>query len=113
MDLKKALELGKKMGLSGEIRFTEDGYICLSDIIKYFPGKDLKSWIKQKATQELIIYYEKETGKKSIKAIQGRTGGFYAIDIIAFELLMYLSIEFKKEVYQKYENNTKNIFKGL
>ena len=109
MELKRALELRTEYnGAEGVIRVDVDGYVCLNEMLAFFPNKSLKEWQKNKTTQEFIEISSKDImgGNPPIIAKRGKGGGTWAIPIVAFEFATYLSPEFKYRVFNEYINGT-------
>lgn len=110
MNLKKAIELrAEYVGQVHPIRVDNDGYICLTDMVKYFPNKRLDNWFAADSTKELIAAFNSNSlENKGIKAKAGRYGGTYAHELLAMDFAMWLSPEFKLKVYYEYINGTQN-----
>ena len=105
MELKRALELRTEYaGNAGVIRVDGNDYICLNEMLAFFPQKRLDHWLNNDSTNEFIALVEKSIipGKSGIIAKRGKGGGTWAHHLIAFELATWLSPEFKLKVYQEY-----------
>ena len=114
MKLQKAFEMRVNyLGVNETIRVNEDGYICLTDLNKYYPKKRIRDWEALKATKEFIetvssfLNSENSRSLDLIKKQRGRyDGGTYAHELIAFEFATWLSPEFKLQVFLEYQNGT-------
>lgn len=92
------------------IRVDRNGYICLTDMAEFFPGKRIDNWKNNDSTREFIDIVEKTIipGKQGIINKRGKGGGTWAHDLVAFEFAMWLSPEFKLRVYLEYINGTQH-----
>jgi len=116
MELKRALELRTEYeGNSGIIRVDKDEYICLNEMLAFFPSQDMSNWIRSPKTQEFIKIIENELksvdstySKKAIFTKRGNGGGTWAVPILAFEFATWLSPEFKYKVFTEYINGTQH-----
>lgn len=111
MHLVKALELSANYsGIAGVIRVDVAEYICLNDLVSFFPGKRLDHWLANDQTKELVNAVEKSIipGKSGIIAKKGKGGGTYAHHLIALDFAAWLSVEFKIKVYEEYINGTQH-----
>ena len=116
MKLEKAFNVSLDyLGHNDPIRVDEDGYICLTDMIKYFPNKRLDNWMVLKSTKDFIDVLlntlnpsDLKGGKNTVlKRKRGKyDGGTYAHELIALEFATWLSPEFKLMVYYAYQNGT-------
>lgn len=114
MKLQKAFEMRVNyLGINETIRVNEDGYICLTDLNKYYPTKRIRDWEGLKATKEFMLTVEEFLNSEDsrsldlIKKQRGRyDGGTYAHELIAFEFATWLSPEFKLKVFLDYQNGT-------
>jgi len=114
LKLQKAFEMRVNyLGVNETIRVNEDGYICLTDLNKYYPKKRIRDWEALKATKEFIetvssfLNSENSRSLDLIKKQRGRyDGGTYAHELIAFEFATWLSPEFKLQVFLEYQNGT-------
>ncbi|MCP3681273.1 MAG: KilA-N domain-containing protein, partial [bacterium] len=103
MELQKAFDM--KMDYHGKaepIRVDEEGFICLTDLNKYFPTKRVRDWEVLGSTKDFLetveqyLNSEDSRSLKLIKKKRGRyDGGTYAHQLIAFEFCTWLSTEFK------------------
>lgn len=120
MKLQKAFELSiEYMGKCDPIRVDEDGFICLTDMVKYYPKKRLDNWMALKSTSDFIGVLENlntldprdlKGGKSTLlKRVRGKyNGGTYADELVALEFASWLSPEFKVTIYRAYQNGTQN-----
>lgn len=109
MELKRALELRTEYaGSAGVIRVDSQDYVCLNEMLAFFPSKRLDDWQRNESTKEFVALIEKTIipGKSGIIAKRGKGGGTWAHQLIAFELAMWLSPEFKLKVYLEYTKGT-------
>ena len=118
MDIKRALELRLEYsGNCGKIRVNNYKYICLNDIMSFFPDQDLSNWIRSPKTVLFCNAVNRELNSvesteyqvlplNGIMTTQGRNGGTWAHRWIAFELMTWLSPEFKLKVIKEYEDGT-------
>ena len=114
MELTKAFEMSiEYLGKSDPIRVDKDGFICLTDLAKFFPRKRLDVWMKTKTTTEFIDTVEKflnTTNQCDLKPIYRKRGkydgGTYSHELIALEFATWLSPEFKLKVLYEYQNGT-------
>ena len=108
MELKRALELRTEYnGIAGMVKCDGD-YICLNDLLSYFPGKRIDHWMENSQTKDLIQAIEKTIipGKAGIITRRGKGGGTYAHNLIAMDFAMWLLVEFRLKVYLEYTNGT-------
>jgi len=108
MELKRALELRQEYnGIAGVIKCDGD-YICLNDLLAYFPGKRIQHWQDNAQTKELIEQVEKTViaGKSAIISKRGKGGGTFAHHLIAMDFAAWLSVEFKLKIYMAYISGT-------
>jgi hypothetical protein len=116
VELSKAFEMKLEYyGKSDPIRVDQNGYICLTDLNKYFPKKRIRDWENLSSTKEFIdtvIKHLNSEESRSLKLItkkRGRyDGGTYAHQLIAFEFATWLSPEFKLEVFLRYQDGRQN-----
>ncbi len=114
MKLQKAFQMRVNyFGMDDSIRVNADGFICLTDLNKYFPKKRIRDWETLKTTKEFIEtvgnYLNSEDSRSLdlIKKQRGRyEGGTYAHELVAFEFATWLSPEFKLKVFLEYQNGT-------
>lgn len=112
MKLDEALTLRMSFNdLQGEIRVDENGYICLNDLAQYFPHKRIDNWKRLDSTNEFIGVLENRLNTsdvsdlKPISTKRGKyNGGTYAHGLLALDFCMWLSPEFRYEVYSAYES---------
>lgn len=117
MELSKAFEMKLEYyGKSEPIRVDQSGYICLTDLNKYFPKKRIRDWENLSSTKEFIetvikhLNSEVSRGLELVTKKRGRyDGGTYAHELIAFEFATWLSPEFKLEVFLRYQDGRQNI----
>lgn len=108
MELKRALELRQEYnGIAGVIKCDGD-YICLNDLLAYFPGRRIDVWLKTDQTGELITEVEKMLipPKRGIITKRGKGGGTFAHHLIAMDFATWLSVEFKLKIYMAYISGT-------
>lgn len=108
MELKRALELRQEYnGIAGVIKCDGD-YICLNDLLSYFPGRRMDVWLKTDQTTELIAEVEKMLipPKSGIITKRGKGGGTFAHHLIAMDFAAWLSVEFKLKIYMAYISGT-------
>lgn len=108
MELKRALELRQEYnGIAGVIKCDGD-YICLNDLLAYFPSKRIQHWQDNAQTKELIEQVEKTiiAGKSAIISKRGKGGGTFAHHLIAMDFAAWLSVEFKLKIYMAYISGT-------
>jgi len=116
MELGKALTVRLSFNdLSGEIRVDENDYICLNDLVKYFPNRKIAEWKKLKYTRELMAVLDQDLNKgnspylKSLIARRGKyLGGTYAHKDIALYFATWLSPEFHLKVLRAYRTGSQN-----
>lgn len=112
MTLQKALELHTEYaGVNKGIRVNADEYICLNDMVEYFPGRSLDKWMKSDHAKEFVIAVEtsyKLPPNGGIIARRGKNGGTWAHPMIAFEFATWLSPEFRLKVYKEYVEGNQN-----
>jgi len=118
MKLAKAFEISLDyLGHNDPIRIDVDGYLCLTDMVKYFPNKRLDNWMVLKSTKDFIEVLDKslntldsrdlKNGNTVLKRKRGKyEGGTYAHELLALEFATWLSPEFKLKVYSEYQNGT-------
>jgi hypothetical protein len=110
MELKRALELRTEYaGQSGVIRIDSNDYVCLNEMLAFFPSKSMDKWAKAEHTREFISAVEAEyklPPNGGIIAKRGKSGGTWAHPMIAFEFATWLSPEFKIKVYREYIEGT-------
>jgi len=109
MELKRAIELRMEYaGNPGVIRVDSKNFFCLNEMASFFPGKEIKEWLKNRATQEWVdlISLREMGGIPPIITKRGKGGGTWAHHLIAFEFATWLSPEFKYVVYNSYINGT-------
>lgn len=115
MELKKALELQVSYyGSNGTVRVDEHGYICLNDLASFFPNKEIKEWLKNKSTAELLEKVNEFLNrgnfpqlKTSLISKRGRhKSGTFAHELVAMDFAAWLSVEFKLHIYQSFINGT-------
>ena len=106
MELKRALELRTEYaGNAGVIRVDADDYICLNEMLAFFPDHRMDVWAKTDKTKAFITCVEREFQlplNGGIIARRGKLGGTWAHPMIAFEFATWLSPEFKLKVYREY-----------
>lgn len=119
MKLAKAFEMTVEyLGKIDPIRVDEDGFVCLTDMVKYFPSKRLDNWMALKSTADFIAVLEGlntldpsdlKNCSKVLKRKRGKyDGGTYADELVALEFATWLSPEFKVKVYKAYQNGTQH-----
>jgi hypothetical protein len=112
MELKRALELRTEYaGKAGVIRVDNQDFICLNEMLAFFPNKSMDKWAKAEHTKEFVLAVEKEfqiPPNGGIIAKRGKAGGTWAHPMIAFEFATWLSPEFKLKVYREYIEGTQN-----
>lgn len=124
MELKKALELRVKYGIEDVVKVDKDGYVCLTDMVKFFPGKRLDVWLNANPTKAFINTLQEFLNttyrcslkigsvstladKKVLITKRGKYyGGTFAHYDLAMEFAMWLSPEFKLKVIQSYRLGT-------
>ncbi len=117
MKLARAFEISLDyLGHSDPIRIDVDGYICLTDLVKYFPKKRLDNWMVLRSTKDFIEVLGQSLNTldssdlKNIELLKRKRGkyegGTYAHELIALEFATWLSPEFKLKVYSEYQNGT-------
>lgn len=116
MKLAKAFEISLDyLGHNDPIRIDEGGYICLTDMVKYFPKKRLDNWMVLKSTKDFMEVVLNTLNPSDLnnetftvlKRKRGKyDGGTYAHELIALEFATWLSPEFKLKVYSEYQNGT-------
>ena len=111
MKLAKAFEISLDyLGHNDPIKIDVDGYICLTDMIKYFPRKRLDNWIRLESTKDFIKVVEFNLNTSDVSSLKRRRGkyegGTYAHELIALEFASWLSPEFKYKIYSEYQNGT-------
>lgn len=81
-------------------------YICLNDLLQFFPDKLLRNWERLKTTRDYIKIVEKHIGKKALLTIKGKgkEQGSYAHRWVAIEFLTWLSPEFKLLVIKEWDD---------
>lgn len=108
-------------GISKQVNLENDDYICLNDLLKFFPNKRMQNWKDNKTTQDFIGLVEKILNdskeshlKKAIYAKKGKYGGgTYAHELVALEFLTWLSPEFKLMVLLQWNRWRKNQLQNL
>jgi hypothetical protein len=119
MKLSKAVSLQVEYGtILNSIRVDKDGYMCLNDMVTYFPGTDIHEWHRLPSTKKFIDVLEKfendKPGKsriikfECIRTKRGKGGGTWAHKDLAFEFAMWLSPEFKLHVIRSYQEGTQH-----
>lgn len=110
MELKRALVLQTEYaGTVGAIRVDVNEYVCLNEMLAFFPGRSMDKWAKAEGTKEFASAVEKEYGIPPFGGIigkKGKGGGTWAHPMIAFEFATWLSPEFKLKVYKEYTTGT-------
>lgn len=114
MQLSKAFEMAiNYYGKAHTIRVDQDQYICLTDMVKYFPTKRIRDWEKLKSTHNFMSVVEdhlKSDDSRRLEIIKKKSGryegGTYAHEIIALEFATWLSPEFKLNVYLAYQQGS-------
>lgn len=110
MELKRALELRTEYaGSAGVIRVDSQDYVCLNEMLAFFPGRSMDKWAKADHTKEFVLAVEREfqlPPNGGIIAKRGKSGGTWAHPMIAFEFATWLSPEFKLKVYREYTHGT-------
>jgi len=110
MELKKALALRTEYeGTVGVIRVDSNDYVCLNEMVAFFPGRSIEKWAKAVGTKEFARAVEKEfklPPNGGIIGKKGKGGGTWAHPMIAFEFATWLSPEFKLKVYKEYVDGT-------
>jgi len=78
MKLQKAFEMSVEyLGHADPIRVDKRGYICLTDMAKFFPRKRLDVWMKSASTKEFIDTVDKflnTTERCDLESTGGITG---------------------------------------
>jgi hypothetical protein len=96
-------------GLTKQVNLENDDYICLNDLLEFFPTKRMQDWKDNKNTKEFIKLVEsvlnpnyahanqRELKTKVIYSVlgKGKKQGTFAHEFIALEFLTWLSPEFK------------------
>jgi Holliday junction resolvase len=119
-------------GISKQVNLENDDYICLNDLLEFFPNKKLDNWQRLKSTKEFIELVEKILNQnydpshvrdhsEEIEAIytikgnfkDGRKQGTYAHELVALEFLTWLSPEFKLMVLLQWNRWRKNQLQNL
>lgn len=112
MELKRALELHTEYaGNTGVIRIDANEYVCLNEMLAFFPNKSMDKWMKSEHTKEYSAAVENEyklPPNGGIITRRGKNGGTWAHPMIAFEFATWLSPEFKIKVYREYIEGTQN-----
>ncbi len=114
MELSKAFNMSiEYLGMADPIRVDENGFMCITDMAKFFPKKRLDNWLRLDSTKEFIETVSKflnpsemSTLKPILKKRGRYDGGTYAHDLLALEFATWLSPEFKLRVYLAYQNGT-------
>lgn len=115
MKLDKAYERTIRFyGKENPIRIDKNGYICLTDMVKFFPEKRIRSWLRLESTKEFIEIIKNNnltrsdlSGLKPIISKSGKYyGGTYAHELLALDFATWLSPEFKLKIYQEYQKGT-------
>ena len=102
------------------IRLDKTGYICLNDLVYFFPDQQLDNFLSLESTQRLIqIANEQiktEENKSSTKCFyiikDDSLEEIYAHKYLALEFLSWLSFEFKIIVVKKLEELYRKQFKA-
>ena len=102
------------------IRLDKTGYICLNDLVYFFPDQQLDDFLSLESTQKLIqIANEQiktEESKSSTKCFyiikDDSSEEIYAHKYLALEFLSWLSFEFKILVVKKLEELYRKQFKA-
>jgi hypothetical protein len=104
-------------GLSKEVNLENEDYICLNDLLEFFPNRRIDVWMKLKTTQEFVDVVEKQLNEvippiggitqKAIYVVKGNYSnnqkqGTYAHELVALEFLAWLSPEFKVLVFKQW-----------
>jgi hypothetical protein len=119
MELYKAKDLMIQFNDFDEtIQVDEKGFICLTDMARFFPSKRIDNWQRLDSTKELIkkvnevLNTSKVSDLKSVYAKRGKyKSGTFAHELIAMDFATWLSVEFKLKVYQTYLSMTTWSFK--
>lgn len=114
MELTKAFEMSiEYLGHADPIRVDKNGYICLTDMVKFFPRKRINNWMRLEATSEFLEVVQRFLNSshlsylKTIYRKRGKyEGGTYAHELVALEFATWLSPEFKMKVLYEYQNGT-------
>jgi len=84
-----------------KIRINNLGYICLTDLAKFFNSKRLDNWLRLKTANKFIGEVKNNFPSPVLIAKKGRcAGGTYANIIIAMEFASWLSSEIKMKIYE-------------
>lgn len=111
MDLIKAFNMKVEwMGKADPIKVDSSGFVCLTDMVKFFPKKRLRDWESLGATREFLEALGKDIlnsdDSRALTLITKRRGryegGTYAHELVAMEFATWLSPEFKIKVYRAY-----------
>jgi len=116
MELSKAFEMNMDYyGKVEPIRVDIDGFICLTDLNKFFPKKRIRDWETLGTTKEYITTVNKYLNSDDPRSLEllkkkrGRyDGGTYAHELLAFEFATWLSPEFKLKVFVEYTQGTQS-----
>lgn len=105
MKLKKILEIViDHNSKNHKIRIDKNGFICLTDMAKFFPRKRLNKWMELKSTKELILLTDTpDSGYRSIITKKGGIGqGTFSCEDLAIDFAMWLDPVFKLKVLRSY-----------
>lgn len=107
MELQAALELQLEFNnVDGIIRVDENEFLCLTDLAKYFPKKQLSKWRKSDNTSNFIQVLSESIGENCISSKRGKyNGGTYAHEDLAMKFCMWLSPEFELSVIHAFKHS--------
>ncbi|MCU0448167.1 MAG: KilA-N domain-containing protein [Microscillaceae bacterium] len=108
-------------GISKQVNLQDEDYICLNDLLEFFPNKRMQDWKDNKNTKEFVKLVEKILNnanqrdlKKAIYAKRGKYGGgTFAHEFVALEFLTWLSPEFKLMVLVQWNRWRKEKYNPL
>lgn len=121
MELKKAFEMSiEYLGQCDPIRVDGKGYVCLTDMAKFFPKKRLDNWMRLDSTKQFIETVSSFLNTSDVSCLKpiyrkrGKwDGGTYAHELIAMEFATWLSPEFKLKVFLEYQNGSQKKKTGI
>jgi hypothetical protein len=122
-------------GISKQVNLENEDYICLNDLLEFFPTKRMQDWKDNKNTKTFIELVETVLNSKSDNANQryhsstkdyksaiyinkgnfkdGRKQGTFAHEYVALEFLTWLSPEFKLMVLVQWNRWRKEKYNPL
>lgn len=126
-------------GISKQVNLENEDYICLNDLLEFFPNKRMQNWRVNQTTKDFIELVEKvlnptltqksdswnSSDHSSLKGYKpaiytkkgnfknGQKQGTYAHELVALEFLTWLSPEFKLMVLLQWNRWRKEKYNPL